>query len=72
METWNAQKNKYQTVRQGSAATKYALFLRRADVEHQFASSYHPQANGLIERTNQTIQAWLAPYVETNKAREAD
>lgn len=47
-------------------------FLRRAEVEHHFASSYHPQVDGLTERTNQTIQTRLAPYVETHKAGEAD
>lgn len=47
-------------------------FLHRAEVGHHFASSYHPQANGLTERTNQTIQTRLAPYVETHKVEEAD
>lgn len=47
-------------------------FLHRAEVGHHFASSYHPQANGLTERTNQSIQTRLAPYVETHKVEEAD
>lgn len=47
-------------------------FLRQAPVEHHFSSPYHPQANGLTEKTNQNIQARLAPYVKTNKAAEAD
>lgn len=51
---------------------KLRSFLRRAGVEHHFSSPYHPQANGLTERTNQTIQARLAPYVVTNKDGEAD
>lgn len=47
-------------------------FLRQAGVQHHFSSPYHPQANGLTQRTNHTIQGRLAPYVRTNKPGEAD
>lgn len=47
-------------------------YLRQAGVEHHFAAAYHPQANGLTERSNQTLQARLAPYCTSNKPGEAD
>lgn len=47
-------------------------YLQQVGVEHHFASAYHPQANGLTERSNQTIQARLAPYCENHKRGEAD
>ncbi|KAH6931133.1 hypothetical protein HPB50_022329 [Hyalomma asiaticum] len=47
-------------------------YLERAGVEHHFASAYHPQANGLTERSNPTPQARLAPYCKNNKPGEAD
>lgn len=47
-------------------------YLRNAGVDHQFTSAYHPQANGLTERYNQTLLARLIPYCNNKKPNEAD
>lgn len=53
-------------------SSELRAYLRHARVEHHYASAYHPQANGLTERANQTIQARLAPYCRNSKPGEAD
>ncbi|XP_077542557.1 uncharacterized protein LOC144155154 [Haemaphysalis longicornis] len=53
-----------------SLAASPVIDFLKAGVELHFSSPYHPQMNGLTERTNQTIHARLAPYVKTNKAGE--
>lgn len=47
-------------------------YLSTAGVQHHYTSAFHPQANGLTERTNQSIQARLAPYTKVGQKGEAD
>ncbi len=39
----------------------------RTDVEHRISSAYHPQTNGLDERTNQTLVRTLKKLTTTGK-----
>ncbi|KAH9381843.1 hypothetical protein HPB48_016358 [Haemaphysalis longicornis] len=61
-------KSSYPTMPPRSTVASYALSFTRREWS---TTSRHP-LNGLPERTNQTIQAQLAPCVKTNKAREAN
>ena len=36
-------------------------------IDHRLTTAYHPQANGLVERFNQTLQNMIAKYVDKNK-----
>jgi transposase InsO family protein len=38
----------------------------RLNINHQTTSAHHPQANGLVERTNRTILNYLRKYLEGN------
>jgi len=40
--------------------------LKRYNIKHVFCSPYHPQANGLVERLNQTIARALAKLAQEN------
>ena len=37
---------------------------RKMVISHQSTLAYHPQANGLVERTNRSILAYLRKYLE--------
>jgi transposase InsO family protein len=37
--------------------------IRNLGTNHKTTSSYHPQANGLVERMNHTLAAMLSMYV---------
>lgn len=36
-------------------------------IDHRLTTAYHPQANGLDERFNQTIQSMLVKFCDTRK-----
>ena len=36
-------------------------------IDHRLTTAYHPQANGLDERYNQTLVNSLAKYCQTNR-----
>ena len=44
---------------------KYLLSTTKTG--HRIISTYHPQANGMIERFNQTLQTSLVKVINTNK-----
>lgn len=41
-------------------------------VQHRMTSAYHPQANGLQERGNQTMQRWLMKVCTEQKCKDWD
>ena len=40
--------------------------MKTFNIDHQLTTAYHPQANGLDERFNQTLTNSIVKYVESN------
>lgn len=51
---------------------RLAAFLQKTGVHHHYSSAYHPQTNGLTERTNQTLLSRLRPFVSSIEDGRAD
>ncbi|KZR97474.1 Uncharacterized protein APZ42_007630, partial [Daphnia magna] len=41
--------------------------VKKLHTNHKTTSSYHPQANGAVERMNHTLAAMLSMYVSTDQ-----
>lgn len=43
------------------------VLMREFNIEHRLTTAYHPQANGLDERYNQTLFNSLAKFAQDNR-----
>ena len=44
-----------------------AELMRSMEIDHRLTTAYHPQANGLDERFNQTLKNGIAKYTQDHR-----